>query len=138
MAFSLSKKEQTELANHSSTITEQRSKAEDAIRVYNDAIAAAHSALAEVLEGYNGALEAARSFLEDVHSEADSAFSDKSDKWQEGERGEATRTWIDAIEEAKDAMDPIELDEPEALDESEVLGEDHSTAIDDIQATPEY
>lgn len=73
-------------------------------------------AISDAITGYNTALEDARDFLSnDLVGHFNDEFDDKSEKWQEGERGEATRTWIDEFDSL--ANDFEDIDEPDTLDE---------------------
>jgi hypothetical protein len=78
-------------------------------------------AVEDAVGAYNEALGEARDFVEDLASAAEDDFSSKSDKWQEGERGEAARSWIDALQEF--APEDIEAPEEEAAEALESLPE---------------
>jgi uncharacterized protein YidB (DUF937 family) len=91
----------------------------------------AHSAAEEQLQGilaplidaisaYNEKVEEFNSVMEDVVSEAQSYFDDRSEKWQEGDAGEAYSSWISALENTR--IDPaeepsgVEVEMPDVVD----------------------
>lgn len=51
-----------------------------------------------------GALEEAKAEIEDLHATVEGEFDDRSEKWQESEKGEAEREAIDKIQEIIDAI----------------------------------
>ena len=63
------------------------------------------------ISSYNETLANSRSLLEDVACELDSEFENKSERWQEGERGEAVRAWIDLFEETCNDLEDLEMPE---------------------------
>lgn len=65
------------------------------------------SQLAEALERANAEVDSAHSFIDELTSAQQDLFDEKSEKWQEGEKGEAVQGWLDELRE---------LDEPEALE----------------------
>jgi len=53
-------------------------------------------------------------FLDEIIEEKQGEFDEKSEKWQEGEKGEAAKEWIEAFEEVKGELEG--LDVPEEFD----------------------
>ena len=45
------------------------------------------------MQAFNDALAAAREFTEEIHSEMETFYNEKSDKWQEGDAGSAYQSW---------------------------------------------
>lgn len=82
---------------------------EDAVREYND-----------LVSEYNGVLD-------DLVSEIESYYDDKSEKWQEGERGQAYMEWKDNVEQCKleEASDP----EPPVVDAPDVATVDQQPGM---------
>lgn len=60
-----------------------------------------------------------------MKDDAEGEYDDKSDKWQEGDRGTAAREWIDSF-------DNIELNDAE-IEEPETLNEVESEGLDDLE-----
>lgn len=88
-----------------------------ALDSFNEAVAEARLLVATPLERLNEAREEIRAFIEDIVSEKEGEYDDKSDNWRDGERGDATRTWIDRIDEIKAAFeDDIEIEFPDDLE----------------------
>jgi hypothetical protein len=52
-----------------------------------------------------GLLQHARQMIEMAHAEMESYYDERSGAWQEGERGESLRDWIDNVESAAEAVD---------------------------------
>ena len=111
MAFKLGKAEIERRAEIVEAINEAWGKLDDAINVYNDAVAALREPLADALAAYNESVSEARGFAEDVVSQADEDLGDKSEKWQEGERGRAAVEFKDAWEYL--SFDEIEIEYPD-------------------------
>ena len=82
---------------------------------FNEAVTEAWEELEEALGEYNGALTDARDFVERVKDEFETQYGEKSDKWQEGDRGTAAREWIDSFDNIE--LDDAEIEQPEMLEE---------------------
>lgn len=67
---------------------------EDAHEKLKAAIAEAWGDFEIAQSAYNGALEHARDFANEIADEAESAFNERSEKWQEGDAASAVRDWI--------------------------------------------
>jgi hypothetical protein len=77
---------------------------------------------ARLLEKFAEIQSEACAIMEDAASEAESYYDEKSEKWQEGERGQAYSEWkdrlreiADSLGEALDAPDLTMPDEPDWL-----------------------
>ena len=114
----------------SANIRKQKDALNEAIGDFNDAMLAASSEVTGALANYNEAVEAANTFQQDIASEIDNFISDKSEKWQEGERGEAYTAWKEIWEEELETFD---VDLPNDLDE---LDEDVADALDERTEAP--
>lgn len=127
MAFKLSKSEDAGLSRIQADLAAAREDLDQKVEDVNDALQTAIDALNDALAGYNEKLEEARSVVADIVSAAEEDFSDKSERWQEGERGEAVRAWIDEIEQVM--LDDIEAPEMEPI----VLdAEDHADLLEQL------
>lgn len=96
-------------------LTEQGELLKSAVTEVNEAL----SNLGEIRDGYNAALEKAKEFVDGIAEEAQSEFDDKSEKWQEGERGDAVSSWIDELRNA-DLPEEIDLTVPEDIPEPDI------------------
>src|SRR5262245_48455400 len=106
--FKLSKAEIDRRQELVDQLTELRGKLEDAVSEFNSKVEELKAPVTSALEAYNEALGEARSFAEDIASEGDSARDQKSDKWQESERGEASRGWVEEWQNV--SLDDIEIE----------------------------
>lgn len=71
---------------------------EDAVRVFNEELEAARVKMRGAIDDYNETLTAARGFAEDIASRLSDEIDEKSEKWQEGEKGEAAVAFKDEWE----------------------------------------
>jgi hypothetical protein len=116
-SFRLSKDEIARRDEIISAMREKYNDLDDEIRDYNEKLAALKAPVEAALEAYNATLSDARAFAEDIAGQADSDISDKSEKWQEGERGQAATAWKDEWEAL--SFDSISIDFPDEIDFSE-------------------
>ena len=117
MAFKFSADEKKRLDVLIAKFASEADDVEIEVGEYNEGVKELRAKLDERLEKLNEARDELRGFIEDMHSEMDSQYDDKSEKWKEGERGEATRTWIDKLDEIKGEIeDDIEIDKPEEVE----------------------
>jgi hypothetical protein len=98
-----------------------------AVEAYNEAVLAAHETLAEAVGAYNEVLAEAAEHVSDIESRFADEIGEKSEKWREGDRGQAAEDVRSQWEGAASELEPIELDEPEPLeldceDHAELLG----------------
>lgn len=73
------------------------------------------SKVEDAMSEYNGALSDARDFIDEKHTAFEDEYGEKSEKWQEGDRGSAARDWIDSFESVD--LEDAELDAPDSLEE---------------------
>jgi F0F1-type ATP synthase membrane subunit b/b' len=128
MAFKLTKGELATKSELQEKLSFARQDLDAAIDTANEALRAAIDQMNDALADYNSTLGEARQFVADIVSQAEEDFSDKPERWQEGERGEIVREWIDEWEQAQ--LDDIELPElePVAID-----AEDHGDLLDQLR-----
>jgi hypothetical protein len=77
----------------------------------DEAIAAVQSALIEA-NAIRGELY---NVLDDLCVEAEAYYNDRSDKWREGDAGDAYQSWIYQLEATRDAVDDdfsVEIENP--------------------------
>jgi hypothetical protein len=127
MAFKLDKQELARCQKYEVDLREAQGKLEDALDIYNTAVTNLRGPLEEALAAYNELVGEARGFVEDIASAADNEISDKSEKWQEGEKGQAAIEWKDAWEQA--TFDEIEIEFPDDLT---LDGLDHADTIEQL------
>lgn len=135
MAFRISKAERAELESFATRLTKEQADLEAVLSEQGAIIEAAYERINGAIDTYNGATADAKSFIEDIGSQAESDFEEKSDRWQEGERGEATREWIDAIDNVVSELEEIEqfTFETPSLDL-----EDQAELINNLEDEPSY
>lgn len=92
----------------------------EAVQAFNDTLAQAKETLAAKVEAYNNEKEALASAIESERDQFQSEFDDKSEGWQEGERGQAAEEFIDAITAIVDTLqETLEIEYPEDIEVSE-------------------
>lgn len=80
---------------------------------------------------YNSALEDAKEFMNNIGNDARSEFDDKSEKWQEGDRGQEVSSWIDELENF--SPDEIKVELPDDIEEPDL---DHGEEITGLAEEP--
>jgi len=85
-----------------------------AVQAYNTAMAAEKIKVEEKLETLNEKIRDSKEWLGDVHSDMDSYFDERSEKWQEGENGQNYSTWKDTYDQV--TTDDVTIDFPDDLD----------------------
>jgi hypothetical protein len=119
MSFKLSKQRIAERNTVIALLREKGEALEGAISDYNDLMARAWAALDRPLEEYNAVVEAVREESEGLGGTVQDwrdAWAEKSQSWQQGERGVATDAFIAAYEEAIALLEPVEVEEPEPVE----------------------
>lgn len=138
MAFKFSKDELNRIAALAIKLGNDRAVVEEAIEKANQQIEDIYSDLNEKFERYGETLEEARGYMEDIHSERDGEYDEKSENWREGERGSATREWLDNLntlveDPLSSGFDALEF---EPLDFTDVP--DHGEALTSFDQEPNY
>jgi len=106
-----------QLARHAQLCTDLASDWEDleaAVKQYNEKVAVAHSELQAVVETFNKRVAEANEFVEEVHSEQESFFDEKSERWQESDAGSAYQDWM--TQWGDKVVEEVELDWPPEFD----------------------
>lgn len=127
MAFKLSKGDQQRRDDYVAELHKRAGKVQDAVTEYNSAVEAAKAAVESALAEYNETLAEAKGFAEDIVSQAEGEFDDKSERWQEGERGEQAREWIDAWTEVD--FEDMSVDYPDEMSDFEP---DHADTLEGL------
>ena len=125
MAFKLTADEKKLRIKHSNALAAGRDTLQAVIDKVNESIAHANDTIAAALDTYGEIVEEARGFVTDIVSQAEDDFSEKSERWQEGDNGQAAREWIDTWES-------LELEDATAEDIAEIECEipDHAGDFD--------
>ena len=79
---------------------------------------------------YNEALEEARGFVADIVNEIDSYITEKSERWQEGDTGQAFSAW-------KDEWEALDLEDLEPEPEPDLPEPTPGQELDDVKSEPE-
>jgi hypothetical protein len=125
----LSKADQKRKQDLVDRIRAERDRLEDAARAFNEAVDKAAGPLEAATNKYNEALDEARTFAEEIAGDIESHYDDKSERWQEGERGQAVQEMLGEWQgfEAED----VEVHRPEEYEP----GGEH--AADALESLPE-
>jgi len=152
--FKLTKSHLAFIEQIRSTNAEISTDLEQKHQEYVNAVGAVIDAVAlvnEAVQDFNSALEVHRQELRDISEDFISAvadfrteYEDKSEKWQESDRGQATSSWLEELEDiaqrledATIAIELEEIDEP-SDEELEYDLEDLWDQLESISTQPEY
>jgi hypothetical protein len=102
-----------------------------AISTFNREIAPLVQHVAEALDSYNESLGRARDLADNIVTAAQEAFDTKSDKWQDSDKGEQVRHWIEQWEMS---LDEVDLDLPAVLEE--IDPEEPAGELEDAPGSP--
>lgn len=114
MAFKLTKKEDVRKAEIEANLESIVGKVEDAKTELQDNILKLIDEFnANHVAPLNEALEEARNFVEDIHRERQEDYDSKSERWTEGEKGQAAYDWLNSWESAlTDLEEVMEMEAP--------------------------
>lgn len=87
-----------------------------AIERYNELLESAQGGVQAALQRFNDLLTQAQEFCTEVAGEAQSEWDERSEKWQEGDNGQAAASWIESWESAAGELDEIEVDFPDPVE----------------------
>jgi len=83
---------------------------ENAYGDFTSKVAEAYQEFEPETKAYNEVIVEANDFVEEVSGEIRGYIDERTEKWQESERGQAFEEWSSAWE---DALDEVEIEEPE-------------------------
>lgn len=113
MAFKLTKAEDARKSELESELEQLQNEATDGLEELRDKIAAlVEDFNREFVEPLTEKINEAYGFVEDIQNERQGDFDDKSERWQEGERGEAAQSWLQEWEnglQGLEAPSPLEM-----------------------------
>ena len=97
-----------------------------AIVAYNEALAEAHGKLLDALEPYGEALSYVEEDVQSIGATMREEWDEKSEKWQESDRGVEASDAIDGLENF--SMDDLSVEEPDSLGETE----DYASSLEEM------
>jgi hypothetical protein len=106
MAFKISNEQLARRRALAADLRERGRALNIAIAAFNREIAPLVQHVAEALDGYNESLERARDLADNIATAAQEAFDAKSDKWQDSDKGDQVRHWIEQWEMSLDEVAP--------------------------------
>lgn len=95
-------------------LQDQQEEVELAINHFNEQMIELFAAVEEAIESYNGTVRDAAEYVSTIAQDAESAFDERSERWQESERGERFREWVD--EWMNVVLDEVQIEQPEEVD----------------------
>lgn len=128
MAFKLSKSESAKRDELIGWMRDKLTELKAEVSDFNGKLDELKEPLQHAIDGYNEAVEAARAYCEEIAEERQGNFDDKSEKWQEGEKGEAAQEWLNEWQNIDLSEIVIEL--PDELEAPE------ASHADDLEALP--
>lgn len=113
MTFKLSKQERAQRDEHVERLENAWGELEQAISTYNGEAEKLKPPVELAIEKYNEMMAAAKEFAEQVAKRIEEKYDEKSEKWQEGEKGQVAAEFRDAWQHMD--MEEIELRWPEEV-----------------------
>lgn len=138
MAMKITKADDKRIREALEKLATQRAAVEAEVEAFNSYLSTIRHNLQAAIDTHDEAVQELRGLVEDIHREADEEFSGKSERWQDGEKGEAAREWIDNLDtflgEIEDA-DAAQL--PGDLDADDILPPDPAEEYDALDKEPQ-
>lgn len=107
----LSKQEQASKLLWEKDLGTARKEIEEAVKKYNEQLETLNETLAEALEKYNGVIVDCQGFIDEIASKIEGEINDRSEKWQEGDAGQAHQSWLDQWKDCPVLEEDVELPE---------------------------
>lgn len=130
MAFKLDKAQKGERTALINKLQDAYSEVESAVERFNDQVEVLANDLQEKVEAFNTLVHEAKDWAENFAEEKRSEFDERSENWQEGDRGMTTEGWIEEWEGAD--LNHLDIELPALL---ELPGDD--TAADQLGNLPD-
>jgi vacuolar-type H+-ATPase subunit H len=115
MAFKLTSKEDARKSDLEAELEQAVGAVEDARNELQEEIAKLIADFNEKhVDPLNAKLEEAHGFVEDIVNERQGEYDDKSERWQEGDRGQSAQSWLQDWETGMnelEAMEQVEVPE---------------------------
>jgi hypothetical protein len=115
MAFKLTTNEARKVSELEALLDDTRSELNNEIVRFNETVETLMSAVNNAVDKYNDAIYATAAFCEDIAASYQAEWDEKSEKWQEGDAGDAAANWISQWE--SHCIEQIEPLEAPTLDE---------------------
>jgi hypothetical protein len=115
MAFKLTKVEINRRGDHTDMLDKAKAGLISKIEDYNFAMAAPREALLAAINEFNDVLAEANQWRDDIHTRLSDEYENKSEKWQDGDRGREANTMIESWSNEIEGLDDL-VDVPESLD----------------------
>lgn len=128
----ISKADKSAIDKAAETLREKKAAVESAVEKFNEFVHNAEDEIREAVTEYNAALEDAGSVADDIASRIRDYCDERSEKWQEGERGQSYQAWIDEFETFD--RSEIEIDYPPDIEDPNM---DHADELERLQESPE-
>jgi hypothetical protein len=119
---SLTKQQTTDRADIAARLRDAASDIESAVEKFNTATAKAKGELEAAVMTYNERMAEADEFRDVTVGDMQGHFDEKSEKWQESERGQAYLNWINEWEGAE--LGEVEIDFPNDLETPDLSAAD--------------
>jgi hypothetical protein len=98
MSFQLTKEQNGRLDKYIDDLTIIGQRITAAVSDYNAEVEQLRPPVEVAVTEYNELLGEVRQLVSDIVAKGNESIDEKSEKWQEGERGEAAQEWVDAWE----------------------------------------
>lgn len=132
MAFKVKKEEAARLTALAIQLEAKAERVRQAIVTFNSEKVRLFEFVTDAVNAYNALVEVTQGLVGDLGSEFDSEFDDKSETWQDGDRGSIVREWIDTYVDAE--LETLEVDEPEDLETPDM---EHAEVLNNLTPAPE-
>jgi hypothetical protein len=130
----LSKEQQNTKEEHRSAIEAAYAKLAGEIGDYNSQMRQQWQELEVAYIAYKEACENAREFVAETVGEMEAYFEDRSESWQDGERGDAYHEWTQTWEEVAGTLEGVEdLEQPEEIEYVDSLHETLDDLTDEVE-----
>jgi hypothetical protein len=116
---SLSKPQLRERDELDTKLTQRAQLLRDAVAAFNGAMAESFKDVEAARDAYNQVVVEANEWQSNIVSDMESYQADRSEKWQEGEEGQAYQSWMDAFGEELEELDlplPEDMESPDLVE----------------------
>jgi methyl-accepting chemotaxis protein len=114
----LSKADIAERDRLTSLVQQKLGAVNDAIGEYNSKVKELEEPVNKAVEEANQAIDEANQWMANMHEQMDAYYMDRSEKWQESEKGMLYSDWKDKFAEEMEQMEMTFPDELEEIDDS--------------------
>jgi polyhydroxyalkanoate synthesis regulator phasin len=133
----LSKKQLEQRDHFDSRIHDHFDELEAAISTFNEKVAALHAELiVPEVEKLNVTLGEAKEFVDELHSDAENYYNERSEKWQEGDKGQEYNTWFENMSNVGESIEEVEVPEPTEITLDDLIDMDREV-MNEITDSPE-